>query len=436
MATSRHLRQLILEKVTEYCAEAFRPEPFVPGRTPVPVSGRVFSADDVKTLVDSALDFWLTAGRFAQALEKDLATFLGARWAILCNSGSSANLLALSSLTSAELGDRRLSPGDEVVTVAAGFPSTVSPIVQNRLVPVFVDIDLPTYNIDTRALEQAVGPRTRAVMVAHTLGNPADLDAISEICAKHDLLFVEDNCDALGSTYKGRLTGTFGHLATISFYPAHHITTGEGGCVVTSSGQLKRLVCAFRDWGRDCWCDPGKENTCGKRFGWQLGDLPYGYDHKYTYSHIGYNLKMTDLQASIGVSQLKALPGFIAIRKRNWTLLREGLQPFEDVLVLPEPTPGADPSWFGFLITVRHGAPFSRADLVSHLEGNRIATRFLFAGDLTRQPAYQGVAHRISGALTNTETVMNRTFWIGVYPAITEEMVQYVVGTFRKFLSR
>lgn len=434
MGQAERLRQEILRLVADYYAKAFPSQEFVPGETPVPVSGRVFDADDLVHLVDASLDFWLTTGRYADQFEREFARFMGVRHAILCNSGSSANLLALSALTSLKLGERRLKPGDEVITVAAGFPTTVNPIVQNGLVPVFLDIELGTYNVDVRYLDEAIGPRTRAIMLAHTLGNPFNVDAVLEVVKRHDLWLIEDNCDALGSTYKGRLTGTFGDLATVSFYPAHHITMGEGGCVLTNRPRLKTLVESFRDWGRDCWCDPGKENTCGKRFEWQLGELPYGYDHKYIYSHIGYNLKLTDMQAAVGVAQLKKLPGFIEARKRNWRLLYEGLKPFEEFLILPQPTPGSDPSWFGFPITLRFEAPFTRNDLVRYLESRKIATRLLFGGNLIRQPAYQDVSYRVVGELKNTDVVMNQTFWVGVYPGLTEQMIAYIIETVATFV--
>ena len=433
MRRAEQLRQQILALVGAYYEEAFAPEPFVPGETPVPVSGRFFDADDLTHLADAALDFWLTTGRYAEQFERELARFVGVRHAMLCNSGSSANLLALSALTAPELGERRLRPGDEVITVAAGFPTTVNPIVQNGLTPVFLDILPETYNIDVRRLEEAISPRTRAVMLAHTLGNPFDLDAVLAVVRRHNLWLIEDNCDALGSTYGSRLTGTFGHLATVSFYPAHHITMGEGGCVLTRRPQLKKLVESFRDWGRDCWCAPGMENTCGKRFDWQLGQLPYGYDHKYTYSHIGYNLKLTDMQAAVGVAQLKKLPAFIAARKRNWQQLCQGLEPLADYLVLPQPTPNSDPSWFGFLLMVRPDAPFTRNALVRYLEARKIGTRLLFGGNLTRQPAYQGVAYRVVGALSHTDMVMNQAFWVGVYPGLSAEMIAYVVESIHEF---
>ena len=422
--------------VEEYYESTSSGSAFVPGQTPVPVSGRSFDADDMVHLVDASLDFWLTTGRYAHQFELEFARFLGIRHAILCNSGSSANLLALSALTSHELGERRVAPGDEVIAVAAGFPTTVNPIIQNGLVPVFLDIDLGTYNVDVRRLEEAIGPRTKAVMLAHTLGNPYDLDAVLEVVRRRGLWLIEDNCDALGSTYHGRLTGTFGDVASVSFYPAHHITMGEGGCVLTGDPHLKKLVESFRDWGRDCWCDPGKANTCGKRFEWQLGTLPTGYDHKYIYSHIGYNLKLTDMQAAVGVAQLKKLPRFIETRKRNWRLLHDELKLLEEFLILPEATPGSDPSWFGFVLTVRPGAPFTRTELVQHLEARRIGTRQLFGGNLLRQPAYLNVPHRVVGELTNSDIVMNNTFWVGVYPGLTEKMIGFIGESIRNFIGQ
>lgn len=431
------LRQRILDLVEEYHSAGDAEErAFVPGETPVRVSGRVYDADDMRHLVDASLDFWLTTGRFAAEFERSFARYVGTRFALLCNSGSSANLLAVSALTSPLLGDRRLRPGDEVITVAAGFPTTVNPILQNRLTPVFVDIELGTYDVIVDRLEEAVGPKTRAIILAHTLGNPFDIDAVRSFADRHDLWLVEDNCDALGSRYKGKHTGTFGDLATVSFYPAHHITMGEGGCVLTSSPKLKRAVESFRDWGRDCWCAPGEANTCGKRFDWQLGELPCGYDHKYTYSHVGYNLKLTDMQAAVGVAQLKKLPAFIEARKQNWRRLHDGLSQFEEFFVLPEPTEGSDPSWFGFLLTVRPDAPFSRNELIGHLEKNGIGTRLLFGGNLTRQPAYLDTPFRIVGDLTNTDTVMDGAFWVGVYPGLTDEMIDFVLDSFEVFINR
>jgi CDP-4-dehydro-6-deoxyglucose reductase, E1 len=433
---SMDARAEILEKVREYHAATWGYRSFDPKCDQVPVSGRVFDEQELVLLVDAALDFWLTTGRYAQMLERGLARYLGVRHAILTNSGSSANLLAVCALTSPKLGDRRLRSGDEVLTLAAGFPTTVNPIIQNGLVPVFLDVDLRTGNVATGQLDATVGERTRAVMMAHTLGNPFDVDAVTDLCRRHDLWLIEDNCDALGSTYHGRLTGTFGDLSTLSMYPAHHITTGEGGCVFTNSGRLKVLVESFRDWGRDCWCDPGKENTCGKRFGWQLGDLPAGYDHKYTYSHIGYNLKMTDLQAAVGVAQLEKLSRFVSARRENWRRLRDAFADYEEHLILPEPTANSDPSWFGFKLVVRDGAPFSRRELVVHLEEHGIATRQVFAGNLLRQPAYKDIPHRVVGDLSNTDIVMERAFWIGLYPGISPEMIDYTSDVAGRFFRR
>ncbi|MCC6601565.1 MAG: lipopolysaccharide biosynthesis protein RfbH [Anaerolineae bacterium] len=436
MSKSNALRQQIMALVQEYYEAEHSRTTFSPGESVVPVSGRMFDAAEMVNLVDSSLEFWLTTGRYAAQFEREFAHWMGVRHAILCNSGSSANLLALSALTSPKLGERQLLPGDEVITVAAGFPTTVNPIVQNQLTPVFLDIELGTYNVNVDLLEAAVSPRTKAIMIAHTLGNPFNLDVVLDVANRHNLWLIEDNCDAVGATYNGRLTGSFGHLATVSFYPAHHITMGEGGCVLTRHSQLKKLVESFRDWGRDCWCDPGVANTCGTRFGWQLGDLPEGYDHKYIYSHIGYNLKMTDMQAAVGVAQLEKLPIFIELRKRNWQLLYEGLKPYEEFFILPQPTPNSDPSWFGFLLSVRPEAPFSRNELVQFLEANQVATRLLFSGNITRQPAYQNINYRVVGDLSQTDLVMNHTFWIGVYPRITPEMIDYVLTVFARFLEK
>jgi len=424
------LRERILALVADFCEEQFAQREFVPGVSPVPVSGKVLDACEMVNLVESSLDFWLTTGRFAQEFEKRFARLHGLRSASLLNSGSSANLAALSCLTSPTLGEHRLRPGDEVITVAAGFPTTVNPIVQNGLVPVFVDVQLPTYNIDPKYLDEAFSPKTRAVMVAHTLGNPFDLDAVTDFVKRHNLWLIEDCCDALGATFDGRKVGTFGDLATFSFYPAHHITMGEGGAVLTDSPVLKTLVESFRDWGRDCWCDPGKENTCGKRFEWQLGDLPCGYDHKYTYSHIGYNLKMTDMQAAVGVAQLEKLPGFIEARRRNFEALRGGLRELEEFLILPEATPGSEPSWFGFPIAVRLEAPFSRNQATAWLEERKIATRLLFGGNLVRQPAYKDATYRVAAPLTNTDFVLTNAFWIGVFPGISPAMIEYTLEAF------
>ncbi len=434
--SSSELREQILQLAERYFEETFRSKPFIPGESAVPVAGKVLDAADLRNLIDASLDCWLTTGRFAAQFERQFARYFDVRGASLVNSGSSANLLAFSCLTSPKLGERRLLPGDEVITVAAGFPTTVNPIIQNRCVPVFIDITVPSYQADATQLEAALSHRTRAIMIAHTLGNPYDLDRVASFAKQHGLWFIEDSCDALGATYKGKKVGSFGDLATVSFYPAHHITMGEGGAVVTNSPLLKTLLESFRDWGRDCWCEPGKDNTCGKRFDWQFGGLPYGYDHKYTYSHIGYNLKMTDMQAAIGLSQLEKLPGFIAARRRNFQHLYGGLKPLEDVLVLPESTPDAEPSWFGFPIGVREDAPFDRNELIRELESRHIGTRLLFGGNLTRQPAYKEVAFRVIGDLKNSDFVMNNVFWIGLYPGLTEEMLDYTIETITVFSRR
>ncbi len=427
------LREEILKLSAEYYELAFPSAEFFPGASSVPVSGKVLDGDDLQSLVDASLDCWLTTGRFAKEFERQLAKFVGVRSAALVNSGSSANLVALSCLTSPSLGERQLRPGDEVITVAAGFPTTVNPIFQNRLVPVFVDASLPTYEIDVEMLEGALSSKTRAIMVAHTLGNTFNLDRVVEFAREHKLWLIEDCCDALGSTYDGRHVGTFGDIATLSFYPAHHITMGEGGAVLTDSPSLMKLIESFRDWGRDCWCEPGKDNTCGKRFDWQLGQLPCGYDHKYTYSHIGYNLKATDMQAALGVSQLKKLPGFIASRRRNFAYLKEKLSSCSDVLLLPEATPKSDPSWFGFPIGVREDAPFSRDSLIRTLEEQRIGTRLLFAGNLVRQPAYADAEFRVAGSLHNSDFVMRNVFWVGVYPGLTPPMLDHIANTILQF---
>ena len=426
------LQAEILRLVREYHATAFPAREFVPGASAVPYAGRVFDAEEIVNLVDSSLEFWLTTGRYAAKFEREFARFIGVRNALLVNSGSSANLVALSCLTSPKLKERQLRPGDEVITAGTGFPTTVNPIIQNRLVPVFLDVDIPTYNLSVSQLEEALSPRTRAIMVAHTLGNPFDLGAVKAFAEKHNLWLVEDCCDAVGSTYRGQNCGTFGDLATVSFYPAHHMTMGEGGAVLTDKPMLKTLAESFRDWGRDCWCEPGKDNTCGKRFDWQLGELPCGYDHKYTYSHIGYNLKLTDMQAAVGVAQMGKLPGFIEARRRNFRALREGLRELEDIFILPEATEGSDPSWFGFPIAVRPESGFTRHQVVTHLEAAKIATRLLFGGNLLRQPAYEGVEHRRIGTLANSDYVMNNVFWIGVYPGLTGAMLDYVLTTLRQ----
>ena len=429
---AEQLRAQILGLVEEFCAEQFPVREFTAGETQVPVSGKVFDGADMRNLVDSSLDFWLTTGRFAAEFEKRFARLYGLRGAVLVNSGSSANLVALTSLTSIKLGDRRLKPGDEVITVAAGFPTTVNPIIQNRLVPVFVDVTVPTYNVDVTQLEAARSEKTRAVMIAHTLGNPFDLAAVTAFVKKYNLWLVEDCCDAVGATYQGQRVGTFGDLATTSFYPAHHITMGEGGAVLMEKPLLKTLVESFRDWGRDCWCEPGKDNTCGKRFGHQLGQLPCGYDHKYTYSHIGYNLKLSDMQAAVGLSQLDKLTGFIAARRANFKALHAGLKPLEEFFIMPEATPGSDPSWFGFPIAVRPGSGLTRNGVTAELEKSKIATRLLFAGNLVRQPAYLDIERRVIGDLANSDFVMDNVFWIGVYPGIDAGRRDYMIETLHR----
>jgi CDP-6-deoxy-D-xylo-4-hexulose-3-dehydrase len=431
--SAAELRARILDLVGQYCQVAFPPRAFVPGESSVPVAGRVFDADEVSMLVDSALDFWLTAGRFADIFETEFARVFGTRFALLVNSGSSANLVALSCLTAPELKERQLRPGDEVITVAAGFPTTVNPIFQNGLVPVFVDVTVPTYNVDVAQLEAARSPRTRAIMLAHTLGNPFDLAAVTAFARKHGLWLIEDCCDALGATFQNQPVGTFGDLATCSFYPAHHVTMGEGGAVMTSRPGLKRLAESFRDWGRDCWCAPGKDNTCGKRFDQKFGQLPECYDHKYVYSHVGYNLKVTDMQAAVGLAQLRKLPGFIETRRRNFHRLRDQLLDLQGYFILPRATADSEPSWFGFPLAVRPGSPFSRELLVRHLEARRIGTRLLFGGNLTRQPAYQGLNYRVIGDLANTDFVMKQVFWVGIYPGLTETMIDYLADVLRDF---
>jgi len=402
---------------------------FTPGQDRVPYAGRVFGPEELEAAVGASLDFWLTWGPEGHAFEAELARVLGVKFALGVNSGSSANLLALTALTSRLL-ERPLQPGDEVITVAAGFPTTVNPILQNRLVPVFVDIGLGHYTVLAERLEQAVGPRTRAVMMAHTLGVPFDLDAVQELCRRHSLYLVEDNCDALGSLWHGKPTGSFGDLATQSFYPPHHLTMGEGGAVLTSKPLLKRAVESLRDWGRDCWCASGKDNTCGRRFQWKLGQLPEGYDHKYVYSHIGYNLKATDLQAAIGRVQLRRLPDFAKARKANWAILRERLARYEEFLVLPQALPGSDPNWFGFMITVRESSPVPKEALIQRLENAGIQTRLLFGGNLLCQPAYQGIPHRVAGGLENTDSVMRRGFFVGVYPGLGGPQLDHITAQF------
>ncbi|HYF58550.1 MAG TPA: lipopolysaccharide biosynthesis protein RfbH [Burkholderiaceae bacterium] len=428
------LRRRIAELVDEYATLALAPQPFQPGSTPVPPSGKLLDAAELKAMVEASLDGWLTAGRFNDAFEKKLAAFLGVKHLITVNSGSSANLVAFSTLTSPKLGSRAILPGDEVIGVAAGFPTTVNPILQFGAVPVFVDVELGTYNIDASRIEAAIGPRTKAIMLAHTLGNPFNLEVVTALCRKHGLWLIEDCCDALGSTYGGRLVGTFGDIGTLSFYPAHHITMGEGGAVFTNDDQLKTIAESFRDWGRDCYCPPGKDNTCGKRFGWKLGSLPEGYDHKYTYGHLGYNLKITDMQAACGLAQLDKAAAFVQRRKENFAFLRERLASCEEFLILPRATPNADPSWFGFPVTLKPEAPVSRVDLLTYLDQNKVGTRLLFAGNLTRQPYMAGRTYRVSGDLTNTDRVMNDTFWIGVQPALGPEMLEWSANRIETYL--
>lgn len=439
---AQQLRDEILSKVREYYAEEFgETAPFVPGASRVAYAGRVFDERELVSLVDSSLDFWLTYGRFSKQFEENLAAFLGIRHCLLVNSGSSANLLAFAALTSHKLGERRIAPGDEVITVAAGFPTTVAPIVQYGAVPVFVDVLLETGNVDVSLLEAAHSPRTKAVMLAHTLGNTFDVDAVLAFCERHGLWLVEDNCDALGSRWRGRLTGTFGHIGTSSFYPPHHMTMGEGGAVYTDDDELATILLAMRDWGRDCICPSGVDNRCGQRFSRQFGTLPLGYDHKYVYSEFGYNLKVSDMQAAVGVEQLEKLPGFVAARRRNFDTLSALLQPVSDVLVLPQATPGAEPSWFGYLMSVRGGAGASRDELVRALEDAKVQTRMLFAGNMVRQPAFDamreaGEGYRIVGELTNTDRIMNDAFWIGLYPGMTDEMLEYMAETIVRSLGR
>ncbi len=434
MRTEKEIREEIFEKVEELYELRRVQAQFIPGKTRINYAGRVYDEKEMISLVDASLDFWLTTGRYAKQFEEELAKFIGVKYCLLTNSGSSANLLAISALTSHKLGEKRLQPGDEVITTACGFPTTLNPIIQNNLIPVFIDVELGTYNVQADKIEEAITDKTKAIFVPHTLGNPVKLDKILELVNKHDLWFVEDNCDALGSEYMGQYTGSFGHISTCSFYPAHHITMGEGGAVLTNDVLLKNIIASFRDWGRDCWCDPGCDDTCGKRFDWHLGSLPLGYDHKYIYSHIGYNLKVTDMQAAIGVEQLKKLPTFIEKRRENFNLLYKKLKQYEIYLVLPSSEAESKASWFGFPILVREDAPFTRADIVKYLENNNIATRMLFGGNLIKQPAYDCIVYRMQDSLKNTDLVMNRLFWIGVYPGLTEEMIGFVIDLFNSFL--
>lgn len=441
-----NLRKKAIEAAVTYyhAAHGNKQQEFKAGER-IPYAGRVFDQHEIANLVDSALEFWLTTGRYAEEFEQRMADFLGVRYCSLTNSGSSANLLAFMALTSPKLSNKQIRRGDEVITVAAGFPTTVAPIIQYGAIPVFVDVTLPTYNIDCSQLENAMSEKTKAVMIAHTLGNPFNLQKVRDFCDKHGLWLVEDNCDALGSHYlfngEWKHTGTIGHIGTSSFYPPHHMTMGEGGAVYTNDIQLRRIIESFRDWGRDCWCPSGKDNTCSHRFTQQFGELPYGYDHKYVYSHFGYNLKVTDMQAAIGCAQLDKLSNFIDARKRNWIKMRDGLADLSDILILPESTENSDPSWFGFLMTVKDGANFTRDDIVNYLENNGIQTRMLFAGNLIKHPCFDelrrdGKGYRIVGTLTNTDVIMNQTFWIGVYPGLTAEMIDFMIDKIHEFVKK
>jgi len=428
------LRQQIITLVDQYASIALAPKAFVPGNTIVPPSGKFIDAKELINMVEASLDGWLTTGRFNAEFEKKLAAFIGVKHLITVNSGSSANLIAFNTLTSPRLGDRAIKKGDEVIGVAAGFPTTVNPIIQFGAVPVFVDVDGLTHNIDASKIEAAISPKTKAIMLAHSLGNPFNLDVVTAMCKKYNLWLVEDCCDALGSTYRGQMVGTFGDIATLSFYPAHHITMGEGGAVFTNSDELKTIAESFRDWGRDCYCSPGKDNTCGKRFCWKLGELPEGYDHKYTYSHLGYNLKITDMQAACGLAQLDKAERFIQARKYNFAFLKGRLKGCEEFVYLPEPTEHSDPSWFGFPITLKENCPVNRLDLLTYLDQYNIGTRLLFAGNLIRQPYMIGANFRVSGELTNTDNVMNNTFWIGVQPALTPDMLEFTASKIEQFI--
>lgn len=421
------IREQILELVGQY-AEASTPSGFNPGMSIIPPSGKVIGSSEMKNMVEASLDGWLTTGHFNAQFEKRLRDFLGVKYLLTVNSGSSANLVAFSTLTSPLLGDRAIKQGDEVISVAAGFPTTVNPILQCGAIPVFVDVTIPNYNIDVNDLDKALSPKTKAIMIAHTLGNPFNLEAVSSFCKKHNLWLIEDCCDALGATYQGKMVGSFGDIGTLSFYPAHHITMGEGGAVFMNDPQLKKIAESFRDWGRDCWCEPGKDNSCGKRFGKKLGDLPQGYDHKYTYSHLGYNLKITDMQAACGLAQLDRLEGFIETRKKNYDFLIRRLSHLSDVIILPEATENSVPSWFGFPITMKESLKYNRFDLINFLDSKKIGTRLLFAGNVIRQPYMQGREFRIVGNLKNTDIIMNQTFWVGIYPGLNEEMLEFMAS--------
>jgi CDP-6-deoxy-D-xylo-4-hexulose-3-dehydrase len=429
--TNNTLKQQLSEVISANIKQTI-----MPGVDYIPVTGKVLDVDDILHGVDATLDAWLTTGRYAKDFEKDFAAYFGSKASVLVNSGSSANLVAFYSLTSPKLGERAIKPGDEVITVGAGFPTTINPMIQFGCVPVFLDVDIPTYNVDVSLIEEAITPKTKAIMLAHALGNPFNLDVITGIAAKYNLWLIEDDCDSLGATYNGQKTGTFGDLATVSFYPAHHITMGEGGAVLVNNIKLLRPAWSFRDWGRDCYCEPGKDNTCGKRFDWQLGELPCGYDHKYTYSHIGFNLKVTDTQAAIGLNQLRKADSFVAKRRENHKLLYDLMKTLEEYFILPEATENSDPSWFGFMLTVRPESKINRNDLVQFLENQKIGTRLFFGGNMLKQPAYQNISHRIVGNLDNCDIVMNNSFWLGVWPGLDEMHLEYIFGQIQSFLRR